>query len=259
MTRLRVVIVTMDSHFGGAVTAARQQLRRSLPGLDLVLHAADEFAAEPAALAACLEDIGRADIIIAGMLFLEDHIRLVEPALAARRDNCDALVCCLSAPEVMRLTRLGKFSMAGEAKGIVGLLKRLRGKPKGAAASGKGQMKMLRELPKLLRFIPGTAQDLRAYFLTLSYWLAGSSDNLANMVALLVNRYAAGPRRALAGSLKVAPPIEYPDCGLYHPRAEGRVTEDLARRCRAPARAARSGCCCCAPMCWRTTRSTMTA
>ena len=56
-------------------------------------------------------------------------------------------------------------------------------------------MKMLRELPKLLRFIPGTAQDLRAYFLTLSYWLAGSSDNLANMVALLVNRYAAGPRK----------------------------------------------------------------
>ena len=227
-TPVRVAIVTMDSHFGGAVTAARSQLRRNLPGLELVLHAADEFAADPAALAACLEDIGRADIIIAGMLFLEDHIRLVEPALAARRDSCDALVCCLSAPEVMRLTRLGKFSMAGEAKGIVGLLKRLRGKPKGAAASGRGQMKMLRELPKLLRFIPGTAQDLRAYFLTLSYWLAGSADNLANMVALLVNRYAAGPRKALAGTLKVAPPIEYPDCGLYHPRARDRVTEDLA-------------------------------
>jgi magnesium chelatase subunit H len=167
-TPIRVAIVTMDSHFGGAVTTARQELRRSLPGLELVLHAADEFAADPVAQQSCLEDIGRADIIIAGMLFLEDHIRLVEPALAARRDNCDALVCCLSAPEVMRLTRLGKFSMAGEAKGIVGLLKRLRGKPKGAAASGKGQMKMLRELPKLLRFIPGTAQDLRAYFLTRS-------------------------------------------------------------------------------------------
>ncbi|MFZ4405766.1 MAG: magnesium chelatase subunit H [Paracraurococcus sp.] len=228
MIPVRVAIVTMDSHFGSAVTDARQQLRRSLPGLELSLHAADEFAADPVALAACIEDIGRADIIIAGMLFLEDHIRLVQPALAARRDNCDALVCALSAPEVMRLTRLGKFSMAGEAKGIVGLLKRLRGKPKGAAASGKGQMKMLRELPKLLKFIPGTAQDVRAYFLTLSYWLAGSSDNLANMVALLVNRYATGQRRALAGTLKVAPPIEYPDCGLYHPRAKGRVTEDLA-------------------------------
>ncbi|MDO9709230.1 magnesium chelatase subunit H [Paracraurococcus lichenis] len=227
-TPIRVAIVTMDSHFGGAVTAARQQLRRSLPGLDLVMHAADEFAADPAALRHCLDDIARADILIVGMLFLEDHIRLVAPALAARREQCDAIACCLSAPEIMRLTRLGKFSMAGEAKGIVGLLKRLRGKSKGAGASGKGQMKMLRELPKLLRFIPGTAQDLRAYFLTLQYWLAGSSDNLANMVALLVSRYAAGPRAALAGAVTAAPPIEYPEVGLYHPHMPGRVGEDPA-------------------------------
>ena len=59
-------------------------------------------------------------------------------------------------------------------------------------------MKMLRRLPKLLRFIPGTAQDVRAYFLTLQYWLAGSEENIANMVRLLVDRYADGPRRALA-------------------------------------------------------------
>ena len=98
---------------------------------------------------------------------------------------------------------MGKFNMAGEARGIVGLLKRLRGKKTGASASGKGQMKMLRELPKLLRFIPGTAQDVRAYFLTLQYWLAGSADNLAGMVGMLVNRYAAGPRQTLAGSVAV--------------------------------------------------------
>ena len=59
-------------------------------------------------------------------------------------------------------------------------------------------MKMLRQLPKLLRFIPGTAQDVRAYFLTLQYWLAGSDENIANMVRLLVDRYADGaaPRPA---------------------------------------------------------------
>ena len=43
-------------------------------------------------------------------------------------------------------------------------------------------MKMLRRLPQILRFIPGTAQDVRAYFLTLQYWLAGSDENVANMV-----------------------------------------------------------------------------
>ncbi|WP_456305143.1 magnesium chelatase subunit H [Elioraea rosea] len=226
---MRVAIVTMDSHFGGAVAAAREMLARDLPGLELVLHAADEFASDEAALADCLDDIARADIVIAGMLFLEDHIKLVEPALAARRAACDALVCCLSAPEVVRLTRLGRFDMSVEASGIVGLLKRLRGKrtAQGHPASGKGQMKMLRELPRLLRFIPGTAQDVRAYFLTLQYWLAGSAENIAGMVAMLVNRYATGPRKALAGSLRVAPPVHYPDVGLYHPRTKGRITERL--------------------------------
>jgi magnesium chelatase subunit H len=226
---VRVAIVTMDSHFGGAIAVARELLRRDLPGLELVLHAADEFASDPAALAACLEDIERADILVAGMLFLEDHIRLVEPALRARRERCDAIACCLSAPEIVKLTRLGRFDMSAEATGIVGLLKRLRGKakPGGAPASGKGQMKMLRELPRLLRFIPGTAQDVRAYFLTLQYWLAGSAENLAGMVAMLVNRYAAGPRRTIAGTLSVAAPVHYPDVGLYHPRAKGRVTERL--------------------------------
>ena len=34
----------------------------------------------------------------------------------------------------MRLTKIGKFSMSGEAKGIAGLLKRLRGKTKPNAA-----------------------------------------------------------------------------------------------------------------------------
>ena len=54
----------------------------------------------------------------------------------------------------------------------------------------------------MLRFIPGTAQDVRAYFLTLQYWLAGSDENVANMVRFLVDRYAAGPRQALRGALQ---------------------------------------------------------
>jgi magnesium chelatase subunit H len=161
------------------------------------------------------------------MLFLEDHIKAVLPALAARRDHCDAMVCMLSAGEVMKLTRIGRFDMGAEATGIMGLLKKLRGAKKEGGSSGQKQMKMLRELPKLLRFIPGTAQDVRAYFLALQYWLAGSRANLANMVRLLVNRYAAGPHKALAGTLKVAPPEHYPDVGLYHPRLPGRVTEKL--------------------------------
>ncbi len=90
-------------------------------------------------------------------------------------------------------------------------------------------MKMLRQLPKLLRFIPGTAQDMRAYFLTLQYWLAGSEQNIANMIRLLVDRYADGPRRRLRGVVKAEPPVDYADIGVYHPRLKGRIAETAER------------------------------
>ncbi|NOG71947.1 magnesium chelatase subunit H [Roseicella sp. DB1501] len=226
-TPLRVVIVTMDSHLAGAAARARAMLRGEVRGLELALHAADTWCGDAAALERCIGDIGRADIVIAAMLFLEDHIQAVLPALAARREQCDAMLCIMSAGEVMRLTRLGRFSMAGEARGPLALLKRLRGGRPGGASSGQGQMRMLRELPRLLRFIPGKAQDLRVYLLALQYWLAGSEDNLAGLVRLLARSYAAGPRAELVRGLGVAPPVRYPETGLYHPRLAGRITESI--------------------------------
>ena len=88
-------------------------------------------------------------------------------------------------------------------------------------------MRMLRKLPQMLRFIPGAAQDARCYFLALQYWLAGSEENLGSLVRMLVERYAGGPRRGLAGSHRAALPVSYPDVGLYHPRAAGRIVERI--------------------------------
>lgn len=221
-TPIRVVIVTMDSHLASAASRARLSLHRELPGLDLAIHAADEWSCNPAALEHCLADIASGDIIVATMLFLDEHIRAVMPALAARRDQCDAMIGCLSAGEVVRLTRLGKLTMSGSSGGILSMLKRLRGSRTGDS-SGAGQMKMLRQMPRLLRFIPGTAQDLRAYFLTLQYWLAGSEQNFVSLVKFLIGRYADGPRTALRGQIKAADPVVYPDLGLYHHRLANRI------------------------------------
>ena len=231
---IRVVVVTMDSHLSSAVRRAEIELQQEIPGLSLVVHAADEWGSDPDALAACHADIAQGHIVIATMLFLEDHIRAVAPALAARREHCDAMLCCMSAGEVTKLTKLGRFDMSQEATGALAMLKRLRGgggkngaKDEGKAASGQRQMKMLRRLPKLMKFIPGTAQDVRTYFLALQYWLAGSDENLGNLVRMLVGRYAAGERRELQGKLAVAAPIEYPEVGLYHPRVPNRVFSHL--------------------------------
>ncbi|MGQ0672655.1 MAG: magnesium chelatase subunit H [Hyphomicrobium sp.] len=236
-TPVRVVVVTLDSHLAGAAEQARSELERAIPGLRLSLHAAAEWAHDPGALERCRADISSGDIILANMLFMEEHIQPVLGDLQARRDKCDAMIGSMSAGEVIRLTRLGGFKMDGSQGGAMALLKRLRGgakKESPSAASGASQMAMLRRIPKILRFIPGTAQDVRAYFLTLQYWLAGSEENFANMVRFLVDRYADGPRRHLRGNVRSKPPAIYPDVGVYHPRLPGRVGEDARALPRPP-------------------------
>ncbi len=235
---LRIVLVTMDSHVASAAERAHAQLRRQMPGLQFAVHAASEWGDKPEALGRCREDIAQGHIVIATMLFLEDHFKPVIDALSARRDSCDAMVCAMSAAEVMKLTRMGRLDMGVEAGGLTALLKRLRSKladKRGAngenaspASAGARQMAMLRRLPQILRFIPGTAQDLRAYFLVLQYWLAGSQDNVASLVQLLVQRYAAGPRERFRAKAQPAAPVSYPDVGVYHPRLPSKLSTRAA-------------------------------
>ncbi|WP_235823299.1 magnesium chelatase subunit H [Calidifontimicrobium sediminis] len=224
----------MDSHIVGAAARAQRRLAKLLPGLHFTVHAAAEWGDDPEALERCRDDIAHADIVIVTMLFMEEHFLPLLPALQARRDHCDAMVCAMCAGEVARLTRMGKFDMSAPASPLMAMLKKLRGKAGGgkdgaaSASAGARQMAMLRRVPQLLRFIPGPAQDVRAYFLTLQYWLAGSEENMAHLVHYLVDRYAAGPRRALHGVAKPQPPVEYPEVGVYHPRLDGRLADSVA-------------------------------
>ena len=225
-TPIKVVIVTMDTHLASSVNRACHTLGREFPGLSLSLHAASEYAGNEALIARCKKDIAQADIVIAGMLFLEDHFLPILDDLRQRRMQCDAMICMASATEVTQLTRLGQFDMGKPASGPMALLKKLRGSKEKAATGGAAQMKMLRRLPQMLRFIPGTAQDVRSYFLTMQYWMGGSDDNVLNMVRHVIDRGADGPRKILRGSVKVAPPVDYPEVGVYHPRMAGRFSED---------------------------------
>lgn len=224
---VRAIIITLDRHLESAVERARRELALDAPGLKLTLHAAVDWQRDPAKLERTKQAIAEADILIVNMLFIDDHIKAILPDLQARCDSCDAFVGTIAAGEVIKCTRMGQLNMGQEARGPLALLKKLRGSRKDKTSDGAGQMAMLRQLPKLLKFIPGTAQDLRCYFLAMSYWLSGSEANIANMVRMLVNKYAAGPRKEWRGSLKAAAPIEYPDVGLYHGSLPGRCTESV--------------------------------
>jgi len=235
-TPVRVVIVTLDSHLASATARARDALLPALPGLSLALHSASEWGDDPAALERCRADIAQGDIVFASMFFMEEHIAAVLPALKARREHCDAMIACMSAGDVVRLTRMGRFDMSASTGGPLAFLKKLRGAKDGTKTPGAQQMTMLRRIPQILRFIPGTAQDVRAYFLTLQYWLAGSDENVTQMVRFLVDRYADGPRRSLRGTLDAKAPADYPEVGLYHPQLARRIA-DRVSALPAPSRA----------------------
>ena len=219
---VKVVLISLDRQLEAAASKAALRLKKAIPGLTLSFHAAVDWDREAGALDACKAAIDEADIIVASMLFMSHQIDAILPNLQARRESCDAILGCLSAAEVVKLTRLDRFRMDRPQSGPIALLKRLRGSSDKAKA-GANQMKMLRQVPKILKYIPGTAQDVRAYFLALQYWLAGSDDNIENLVRFLLHRYADGPRAVYRGALPAAAPVEYPDTGLYHPKLDPPV------------------------------------
>ena len=225
MNAYRVVIVTLDRHAAGPAARVTPRLQADFPGITVDIFAAAEWGNNPAAFAECEAALREADIVIANLLFLEEHVAPIMPHLLAARARCDAFVGMITDGQIVRLTKMGDLDMSKPASAAMQLLKSLRGSKGPSAASGEKQMKMLRRLPKILRFLPGKAQDLRAWFLSMQYWLGGSDDNIEQMLRFLVSRYATG--RTWAKTSAKAP-IDYPDVGLYHPALRDRITTRLA-------------------------------
>ena len=124
---INVVIIGLDSVLRGAMDRARPVLEQELPGLNLKFHAAVDWDKSEKALASCRADIVTGDIILVAMLFVENQIQAVMPDLLARRENCDAMIACMSAAEIVKLTRLGRFDMQAKPSAAINLLKKLKG------------------------------------------------------------------------------------------------------------------------------------
>ena len=223
--RYSVVILTLDSHAAGPCARAAERMAAEFPGLELDVHAAAEWGESPAALAAARAAIARADMVICALLFLEEHVEAILPDLQARRDHCDAMAGIIADAKIVKLTRMGTLDMGAPESGTRKLLKKLRGSSSPSTENGARKMRMLRRLPRILKLIPGKAQDLRAWFLTMQYWLGGSDDNIEGLVRFLISRYC---RIGAWRGTRAPAPLEYPETGLYHPDLAARITEDPA-------------------------------
>jgi magnesium chelatase subunit H len=175
--------------------------------------------------AAFQRDVAAANVFIASLIFIEDLADKLVAAVQPVRDRLDVAVCFPSMPQVMRLNKLGSFSMAqlGQSKSVIGEFMKKRRQKQGSGFED-AMLKLLRTLPKVLKYLPvEKAQDARNFMLSFQYWLGGSPDNLENFLLMLVDRYVI-PDQAVPGapqidSLDYEEPVTYPDMGIWHPLA----------------------------------------
>eukprot|EP00955_Chlamydomonas_euryale_P001090 12527-Chlamydomonas_euryale.AAC.4 len=129
----------------------------------------------------------------------------------------DACLIFPSMPAVMKLNKLGTFSMSqlGGGKSMIGdFIKSAR---KNNDNFEEGLLKLVRTLPKVLKFLPSDkAQDARNFVNSLQYWLGGNQENLENLLINIAQEYVP----ALKGAgMDTSDPVLPPDVGIWHPCA----------------------------------------
>ena len=140
------------------------------------------------------------------------------------RERLDACVIFPSMPAVMKLNKLGTFSMAqlGQSKSMIGEF--IKSARQNNDNFEEGLLKLVRTLPKVLKYLPSDkAQDARNFVQSLQYWLGGNSENLQNFLLTIAGEYVP----ALQGvTFEVADPELFPEVGIWHPMAT-TMYEDL--------------------------------
>ncbi|KAL3339131.1 hypothetical protein AABB24_027984 [Solanum stoloniferum] len=217
LTTVKIVYVVLEAQYQSALTAAVQTLNKNgeFASFEVVGYLVEELRDENAYKTFC-KDLEDANIFIGSLIFVEELALKVKSAVEKERDRLDAVLVFPSMPEVMRLNKLGSFSMSqlGQSKSPFFQLFK---KKKSSAGFSDQMLKLVRTLPKVLKYLPSDkAQDARLYILSLQFWLGGSPDNLVNFLKMVSGSYVP----ALKGvKMDYSDPVLYLDSGIWHPLA----------------------------------------
>ncbi|MBW4687971.1 MAG: magnesium chelatase subunit H [Komarekiella atlantica HA4396-MV6] len=220
---IKVVYVVLESQYQSALSQAVRTINESNPNLAIEISGyLIEELRDPENYEEFKREIESANIFIASLIFIEDLAQKVVAAVEPHRDHLDVSVVFPSMPEVMRLNKMGSFSLAqlGQSKSAIAQFMRKR-KEKSGAGFQDGMLKLLRTLPQVLKFLPmDKAQDARNFMLSFQYWLGGSPENLENFLLMLADKYVfKGLEKQNFASNTYQAPVVYPDLGIWHPLA----------------------------------------
>jgi magnesium chelatase subunit H len=218
---VRVVYVVLEPQYQSTLSEAVRAINRKNPhvAVDISGYLIEELR-DPENYENFKQDVANANIFIASLIFIEELAQKVVAAVEPHRDKLDVAVVFPSMPEVMRLNKLGTFSMAqlGQSKSAIAQFMRKRKENSGASFQD-AMLKLLRTLPSVLKYLPiDKAQDARNFMLSFQYWLGGSADNLENFLLMLADKYVFKDRKE-NNNVTYQEPIVYPDMGIWHPMA----------------------------------------
>ncbi|WP_099241113.1 magnesium chelatase subunit H [Synechococcus sp. BDU 130192] len=208
----RIVIITGFEAFNASLyrDAAQKAIARC-PNLEVLTFNDRDLASQPEAVAQALQG---ADVFFASLIFDYDQVIW----LRERIENIPVRLVFESALELMALTRLGKFVIGEQPKGMPKPIKFILSKFTNSKEEDKlaGYLSFLKTGPKLLKYIPAKkVQDLRNWLIIYGYWNAGGTDNVAAMCWAIAENYLG----LNIGELPAV--VETPNLGLLHPDHDG--------------------------------------
>jgi magnesium chelatase subunit H len=220
---IKVVYVVLESQYQSSLSQAVREINANHPSVAIEISGyLIEELRDSENYEDFKRDIASANIFIASLIFIEDLAQKLVAAVEPHRDNFDVAVVFPSMPEVMRLNKMGSFSLAqlGQSKSVIANFMKKR-KEKSGAGFQDGMLKLLRTLPQVLKFLPmEKAQDARNFMLSFQYWLGGSAENLENFLLMLADKYVLkGEDKQKLAAADYQAPVVYPDMGIWHPLA----------------------------------------
>jgi len=225
-TKFKIVYVVLESQYQSSLTKACNSINEGKEGVavEAVGYLLEELRT-PAIFEQFKADVADANIFIGSLIFVQELADKVVEVVEPQRERLDAVLIFPSMPEVMRLNKVGSFSMKnlGQSNSVIGEFMKKKKKEDGSSFE-EGMLKLLRTLPKVLKFLPSDkAKDARSFMMSFQYWLGGSPDNLESMLLMLAKEFITGSEISDAS---IAEPTLIPDKGIWHPMAK-QVFEDV--------------------------------
>jgi len=230
---MKVVYVVLESQYQSSMTAAVKRINAGNDNMavECVGYLLEELRNDDA-YEQFKKDVEEANMFIGSLIFVQELAEKVIDVVKPARDKLDAVLVFPSMPEVMRLNKVGSFTMKnlGQSKSVVADFMKKKKQEDGSSFE-EGMLKLLRTLPKVLKFLPSDkAADARTFMMSFQYWLGGSPENLQSLLTMVGQDYIAPIKANMEGKEKMVAeePMLLPDKAIWHPVAPDVVFETPA-------------------------------